>query len=49
MIADYLAITEPMSWIDNLNKDINIRRGKKMPKVSVFGYYDPQASSPNVK
>jgi hypothetical protein len=45
MIADYMAITEPMSWVDNLNNDINLRRGKRIPDIQVFGYFDPKASS----
>ena len=45
MIDDYFAITEPMQWVENLNSDVNIRRGKRTPNVEVFGYFDPKASS----
>jgi hypothetical protein len=45
MIDDYFAFTEPMQWVEKLNSDISIRRGKRAPNVEVFGYYDPKASS----
>ena len=41
MIDGYMAITEPMQWVENLNNDVNIRRGKRAPNVEVFGYFDP--------